>query len=248
MKLKTKILTVLSIISLSLGTLYSSFAHASVPNTAESAEEEISRLPITTTELQNACNSADFFFQESNHNSVYYSILAKCTDPYNAFQICKPGRRATFSEIHQALETAINYLQRTNDDKFVYYTVSYIAENHIELSHEEYLKLIQTAIIAGDFCADFINFLLAKCHVDIDFQDPESGATALHTAVLFARPNIIKALLNNHANTHITNRHGQTPYTLATLAPEFITLPTGKIVPTNIRSMVNIFRQYGITR
>lgn len=57
--------------------------------------------------------------------------------------------------------------------------------------------------------------LLVKQKVELDFQNPKTGDTALHLAVQFRRPRIILFLLEKGASIDIANDQGLTPLQLA---------------------------------
>ena len=57
--------------------------------------------------------------------------------------------------------------------------------------------------------------LLVKHKVDLNFQNPKTGNTALHLAVKSKRPRIILFLLEKGASIDISNNEGLTPLQLA---------------------------------
>jgi len=73
-----------------------------------------------------------------------------------------------------------------------------------------------TALLSVGFISDSIDDdieivrLLIKAGADIDFQD-SNGSTALHSAVMFERSYLVKALLDNGANTEIRDKYNETP-------------------------------------
>ncbi len=212
MKLKTKVKTLVCLLSTLLASSYIFTAFTRAANTTGETSKTNT---ITANELLEDCNMADRLFDASGRtNDGFYLELKKCCELYDDFQICESERIATIPEIDYALKVAVRYFNRTNDSKFINLIEFYIREKQIRLDNPAGLSLLKSAILLDEGCHKFVNFLLEYCPANINGRDRENN-TPLHIAVASSRHAIIRILLSHGADFSAVNVHGDTPYQIA---------------------------------
>lgn len=151
-----------------------------------------------------------------NNISPMFYLSVKTDKKYGNFHIHNDN---TEEEIHALFERRALY-----EEKIIEMLSVFFDELHCDLYHIDDRNVnIMTPNIANSHVM-VIRYLIEVQNFDINTvtyyieDQPQTGQSPLHLAVLHDKPNILEYLLNRGANPLIINQGGYTPFALAKLA------------------------------